>query len=73
MLIEPKNTFVEIDMIKNDIGTCFKFNGEYYVTTSDIEKDIFAFNLSRNDFLYYDDIHWEDDEIELVNLVVVEK
>lgn len=74
MLIEPKKDVVKISEIHNDIGTCFSFKGEYYVTTKrDCSIGIFAFNLNTNDFLFEDDVNWNEDYVELVNLVVVEK
>ena len=74
MLIEPKKDVVKINTIRYDIGTCFIFKGEYYVTTErDCGIGIFAFNLNNNSFLFEDDIRWDEDDIELVNLVVVEK
>lgn len=74
MLIEPKKDVVKINMIHYNIGTCFIFKGEYYVTTErDCGIGIFAFNLNTNSFLFENDIRWDEDNIELVNLVVVEK
>lgn len=74
MKIEPKKDVIKISEIRKDIGTCFSYKGEYYVTTErDCGIGIFAFNLNTNDFLFEDDIRWDEDCIELVNLVVVEK
>lgn len=74
MLIEPKKDVVKISEISKDIGTCFTYKGEYYVTTEhDCGIGIFAFNLNNNGFLFNDDINWDEDCVELVNLVVVEK
>lgn len=75
MKIEPReNRTVKIDTIRFDAGTCFVLKGEYYITTdNDAGIGIFAFNLSTNDFLFNNDINWEKDCVELVNLIVVEK
>lgn len=74
MKIEPKKDVIKISEIRYDIGTCFIYRGEYYVTTEhDCGIGIFAFNLNTNSFLFEDDIKWDKDDIELVNLVVVEK
>lgn len=70
MLIEPKKDVVKISTIRNDIGTCFSFKGEYYVTT---ERDCGIGIFATNDFLFENDVDWYGDYVELVNLVVVEK
>lgn len=74
MMIEPKNDVVKISTIRSDIGTCFTYKGDYYVTTqSDCGIGIFAFNLNHNCFLFENNINWNEDYVELVNLVVIEK
>lgn len=74
MKIEPKKDVIKISEIRNDIGTCFIYKGEYYVTTeSDCGIGIFAFNLNTNYFLFKNDVDWYGDYVELVNLVIVEK
>lgn len=74
MKIKPKKDIIKISEIRNDIGTCFIYKGEYYVTTeSDCGIGIFAFNLNTHSFLFEENIKWDEEDIELVNLVIVEK
>lgn len=62
--------------IKDEIGTCFEYNGIYCVIIPPVfqENDaaIIAFNLIANDFIYDDEINGED-IVRILDLKLVEE
>lgn len=78
MKIEFKNELKKFKDIKKKVGTCFKYEEDYYVVTMPpmfVEKfnaTIIAFNLIDNNFLFDDDID-EEDEVRILNLKLVEE
>lgn len=78
MKIEFKNKLKKFKDIKKKVGTCFKYEGDYYVVSAPpmfvakFNATIVAFNLIDNNFLFDDDID-EEDEVRILNLKMVEE
>lgn len=77
MKIERKNDNKIFKEIKNEVGTCFEYNGECYIITpfiidEEFGERIIAFNLITNDFMFESEID-DNDLITILNLKLIEE